>query len=250
MKKIIKNILSLLIICLTFSNIFADDNDRNEFVSWERPNISNIYNESEQKFVFLVQFDTHDYTDQVYKYDFRIGTNERWRTCTWEFIVKDTTIYMVCWVLITDASIINQEYTLYLEVRDTNTNNQELEFYQTYNIWITSDDVSNFNSPLTEEKNQNIDKDSETKNINNSWEESDTPEDSKSEELQGLEIEIDQRLEIFFQKIEWYSSQRKLALINKVLSLLEQIHTKNENKIIIIQIIKKKFLEEKKILQN
>lgn len=254
MKKITQYILTIFIIGLAFWNVSADDNNRNEFVSWERPNITNIYNDNDQKFVFLVQFDTHDYTDQVYKYDFRIGTNERWKTCTWDFIVKSTSIYMVCWVLITDKNIIDQEYTLYLEVRDKYTNNQELEIFKTYNEWITAKlediDTSNAEAITEEEK---------IENINNNWEEQkvspkntsniDNKEDSPSSKTDELEIEINKRLDIFFQKIEQYSLERKIILINKVLNILEQINTDNEDKKILIQVIQDKFLEEKKILE-
>ena len=250
MKKIIKYILTLLILSIAFWNVSADDNDRNEFVSWERPNITNIYNDAEQKFVFLVQFDTHNYTDQVYKYDFRIGTNERWRTCTWEFIVKPTSIYMVCWVLITDKNIIDQEYTLYLEVRDTFTNNQELEFSQTYNQWITPEDTSSNSWLVTTEEFQDTTKNSEIKDTTPPSEDTIIEEDSETAKLKKLEKEINKKLEIFFQKIEWYSPERKLTLIHKGLSLLEQINTMNEDKLLIIALIKNKFLEEKKILQN
>ncbi len=242
MRNIIKYILIFFIYSFTIQSLFADD-DRNDFVSWEKPRISSVYNQSDKKLVFLVQFKTQDYTDQVYKYDFKITTWERSKSCKWDFIIAETTIYTVCWILISNIESLDLEHSIYLEARDSVTNNKETEFYKYFNKWVIQKAIDS-NKSEKEISEKNLDSEGSSSKIiqpsavkSNNW------------ELSKVEIQLHKKLNIFFTKIENYSYERKLKIINKVLEKLTEVRTSNSEKLKIIELIRQRFLEEKKILQ-
>ncbi len=132
MKKILQLILLIAILSWTIHISYWES--ETEYIWWDKPIISKVYNQSEKKMVFLIQFKTQGISEQDYKYDFQITSQEREKRCTWEFNYKANSVYALCWILVNKQESTQKKYSLYFEVRKKSTNKKQAEIYRNINL--------------------------------------------------------------------------------------------------------------------